>query len=61
MENLRVSGGVKDDYNPNQYVEINMANQSDDDGESEADFYQPVGLSPNKGSTRNEKGSFAGQ
>ena len=54
-EHLRVSTVNADDEAPAKYIEIAMANQSDDDngeenddGESEADFYQPVGLSPMK-------------
>ena len=58
IEHLRVSTVKEtDDQNATKYVEIAMAgDQSDDDGqESEADFYQPIGLSPYK--SRNDTGS----
>lgn len=53
IDHLRVSTNVPKDEN----VEIAhvVGDQSDGDNESEADFYQPVGLSPMK--TRNNLGS----
>lgn len=58
IDHLRVST-VKETKEEQKYVEIPMANQSDndEDSESQADFYQPViGLSPTaKKPSRNGK------
>lgn len=53
IDHLRVSTNVPKDENI-QIAQV-IGDQSDGDNESEADFYQPVGLSPMK--TRNNLGS----
>ena len=54
VDHLRVSS-VKEVVEDQKYVEITMANQSDDDGSSDnqSDFYKPIGISPMK--TRNKE------
>ena len=54
VDHLRVSS-VKEAAEDQKYVEITMANQSDadDDSDSQADFYKPIGISLMK--TRNKE------
>ena len=54
-DNLKVSMVREDEDSPAKYVEIAMAqsdNDDDEDENGEAEFYQPIGLSPVK--TKNE-------
>ena len=56
MDHLRVST-VQETKEESKYVEIPMANNDSDQGnesESQADFYQPIGLSPSAAKNRND-------